>query len=73
ERIPLGRFGELDELADLASYLVSDRAAYINGEIVAIDGGEWLAGAGEFSSLGKHVSDAEWQALKPKKPSAAGS
>ena len=51
KRIPLGRFGEHPELANLAAYLISDYAAYINGEVVTIDGGEWLKGAGEFNSL----------------------
>jgi enoyl-[acyl-carrier-protein] reductase (NADH) len=51
ERIPLKRVGEHIELANLASYLISDQAAYINGEVVTIDGGEWLKGAGEFNDL----------------------
>lgn len=67
KRIPLGRFGELDELTDLASYLVSDRAAYINGAIVTIDGGEWLAGAGEFSQLAGEITAEQWESFKPKK------
>lgn len=50
-RIPLGRFGEHAELGNLASYMVSDFASYMNGEVVTIDGGEWLKGAGEFSNL----------------------
>lgn len=50
-RIPLKRFGEHHELANLASYLVSDFAAYVNGEVVTIDGGEWIYGAGEFTAL----------------------
>lgn len=51
KRIPLGRFGEHSELANLAVFLVSDAAAYINGECVTIDGGEAIAGAGQFSQL----------------------
>jgi NAD(P)-dependent dehydrogenase (short-subunit alcohol dehydrogenase family) len=51
KRIPLGRFGEHQELANLAAYLMSDYSAYINGEVITIDGGEWLKGAGEFNSL----------------------
>jgi len=47
-RIPLGRFGEHEELEDLAVYLMSDRSAFVNGEVVVIDGGEWLTG-GEFN------------------------
>lgn len=51
KRIPLQRYGEHHELANLACYLVSDFAAYINGEVVTIDGGEWLHGAGEFNAF----------------------
>jgi NAD(P)-dependent dehydrogenase (short-subunit alcohol dehydrogenase family) len=51
KRIPLGRVGHHQELANLAAYLVSDFAAFVNGEVVTIDGGEWLYGAGEFNSF----------------------
>jgi NAD(P)-dependent dehydrogenase (short-subunit alcohol dehydrogenase family) len=61
-RIPLGRVGEHQELANLAAYLVSDYAAYVNGEVVTIDGGEWLSGAGEFSMM-ERVPDAMWGPL----------
>ncbi|HEX8690878.1 MAG TPA: SDR family oxidoreductase [Longimicrobium sp.] len=50
-RIPAGRFGEHEELANLAAFLVSDGAGFINGECVAIDGGEWIASGGEFNGL----------------------
>jgi NAD(P)-dependent dehydrogenase (short-subunit alcohol dehydrogenase family) len=50
-RIPMGRFGEHAELANLATFLVSDAAPYINGECVTIDGGEWLGSGGEFNHL----------------------
>lgn len=50
-RIPLRRAGRHEELANLASYLVSDFADYINGEVVTIDGGEWICGAGEMNML----------------------
>jgi NAD(P)-dependent dehydrogenase (short-subunit alcohol dehydrogenase family) len=49
KHVPLGRFGDHAELADLAAYLMSPRAAYINGDCITIDGGEWLKGAGEFN------------------------
>jgi len=52
----------------VASFLLSDGAGYINGEVVTIDGGEWLQGAGQFNFL-RELSDADWQALKPKKRS----
>lgn len=51
QKIPLKRFGEHEELANLAAYLVSDYSGYVTGECVTIDGGAWLAGAGEFNSL----------------------
>lgn len=51
KQVPVGRYGEHQELANLAAYLVSDYAGYINGEVVTIDGGEWLKDAGQFSSL----------------------
>jgi NAD(P)-dependent dehydrogenase (short-subunit alcohol dehydrogenase family) len=50
-RVPLKRFGEHEELANLAAYLVSDYSGYITGDVVTIDGGEWIAGAGEFNQL----------------------
>jgi NAD(P)-dependent dehydrogenase (short-subunit alcohol dehydrogenase family) len=50
-RIPLGRFGQHDELTNLAAFLVSDAAPYINGECVTIDGGAWLASGGLFNAL----------------------
>lgn len=51
QKIPLKRFGEHEELANLAAYLVSDYSGYITGDCVTIDGGGWLAGAGEFNAL----------------------
>jgi len=51
KKIPLRRVGEHQELANLAAYLMSDFSSYINGEVVTIDGGEWLQGAGEFNML----------------------
>ena len=66
-RNPLGRPGEHRELADLATYLLADGSAYINGEVVAIDGGEWLKGAGQFSFLMEMLDEADWQALRPGK------
>ncbi len=50
-RIPLGRFGRHQELANLAVFLISDAAPYINGECVTIDGGAWLASGGLFNGL----------------------
>lgn len=58
-KIPIGRYGDHQELANLAAYLVSDFAAYVNGEVVTIDGGEWLQGAGEFNDFSA-VTDEMW-------------
>jgi NAD(P)-dependent dehydrogenase (short-subunit alcohol dehydrogenase family) len=63
KRIPLGRFGEHQELANLAAYLVSDYSAYMNGEVVTIDGGEWIHGAGEFTNL-EAVPDDMWDVIE---------
>lgn len=49
----VGRLGDHQELANLAAYLISDYAGFITGEVVVIDGGEWIKGAGEFNMLEK--------------------
>jgi NAD(P)-dependent dehydrogenase (short-subunit alcohol dehydrogenase family) len=60
-RHPLKRFGRPEELANLAAFLVSSQAGYVNGECVVIDGGLWLRGAGEFNDA-IEIADAEWEA-----------
>ena len=62
-KIPLGRVGEHRELADLAAFLLAEGSAYINGEVVTIDGGEWLKGAGQFSIM-ESLGEADWEAMK---------
>ena len=59
KKVPVGRVGEHQELANLAAYLLSDYSAYINGEVITIDGAEWLKGAGQFNHL-EMVSDQMW-------------
>jgi NAD(P)-dependent dehydrogenase (short-subunit alcohol dehydrogenase family) len=59
----MGRFGRHDELADLAVYLLSKQADYVNGECVVIDGGLWLRGAGEFNDY-LDVPDAAWEMME---------
>ncbi len=56
---PLGRTGEHGELADLASFLISDRAGYINGEMVVVDGGAHLRSSGAEDLL--QWTDAQWE------------
>jgi NAD(P)-dependent dehydrogenase (short-subunit alcohol dehydrogenase family) len=63
KKVPLRRVGEHQELSNLAAYLLSDYSAYINGEVVTIDGGEWLQGAGQFNMLEK-VPKEMWDMLE---------
>ena len=63
KKVPLKRVGDHQELANLAAYLVSDFSAYINGEVVTIDGGEWLQGAGQFNVLEK-IPQEMWDMLE---------
>jgi len=61
-RNPLGRSGEHSELANLASFLISDCAGYINGEMVVQDGGSHLRGSGAEDLL--QWTDAQWEAQR---------
>lgn len=63
KKVPLKRTGEHQELANLAAYLMSDFSAYINGDVITIDGGEWLMGAGEFNNL-EVVTPEMWDMLE---------
>lgn len=63
KQVPLRRVGEHQELCNLAGYLISDYSAYINGDVVTIDGGEWLQGAGEFNMFTEVTGD-EWDAIE---------
>ncbi|MGQ3014931.1 MAG: SDR family oxidoreductase [Flavobacteriales bacterium] len=63
-RVPLKRVGEHQELANLAAYLVSDYSAYVTGEVVTIDGGEWLNGAGEFNWLDMMTTPEMWDQIE---------
>jgi NAD(P)-dependent dehydrogenase (short-subunit alcohol dehydrogenase family) len=65
-RIPAGRFGTPEEVAELAAFLVSDLSDWMRGEVVTLDGGEWLQGAGEFNDL-VELPDAAWEALRARR------
>ncbi|MGA8501339.1 MAG: SDR family oxidoreductase [Candidatus Sulfotelmatobacter sp.] len=69
DRNPMHRFGTTEELANLAAFLISNGSAYINGEVIRMDGGEFLQGAGEFSNLGRALTEKDWESLKPRKKS----
>jgi NAD(P)-dependent dehydrogenase (short-subunit alcohol dehydrogenase family) len=72
KKIPVGRVGEHQELANLAAYLVSDFSGYVNGEVITIDGGEWLKGAGEFNYLDM-LTPEMWEMAEKMVRSARGS
>lgn len=60
---PMGRVGEMRELANLAVYLLHPLSAYVNGQSIAIDGAAWQAGGGSFSSL-RAWTDDQWTAAR---------
>jgi hypothetical protein len=68
----LKRVGEHQELANLAAFLVSDFSAYINGEVITIDGGEWLQGAGQFNGL-EAIPTEMWDTLEQMTRASKGS
>jgi len=71
-RVPLKRVGENQELANLAAFLISDFSSYINGEVITIDGGEWLQGAGQMNGL-EAIPNEMWDMLEQMTRSAKGS
>jgi NAD(P)-dependent dehydrogenase (short-subunit alcohol dehydrogenase family) len=68
ERIPLGRLGTPEELANLVVFLLSDLCPYQTGDCITMDGGEWLAGAGEFSDYRKIPREVFKEALEKMRP-----
>lgn len=72
KKVPLKRVGEHQELANLAAYLISDFSAYVNGEVITIDGGEWLKGAGQFNLL-EAIPEEMWDMLEQMIKSKKGS
>lgn len=63
EAIPMRRVGEMPELTNLAVFLIADGARYINGETIAIDGGQWLNSAAGFGAL-SDLSDSDWREIR---------
>jgi NAD(P)-dependent dehydrogenase (short-subunit alcohol dehydrogenase family) len=62
-RNPLGRVGKPHELANMAAFLMSDQVEYINGEVIAIDGGMGIMGNGTFSNMLTHTED-DWRRIR---------
>jgi NAD(P)-dependent dehydrogenase (short-subunit alcohol dehydrogenase family) len=71
-RVPIKRTGQLQELANLAAFLISDYSGYINGDVITIDGGEWLQGAGQFNGL-EMVPSGMWDSIEQMTRSVKGS
>ncbi|GFS04212.1 2,4-dienoyl-CoA reductase, mitochondrial [Elysia marginata] len=63
EKIPAGRIGEVGEFTNLATYLLSDYASWISGQIIRLNGGEYPCTAGLFNDL-KHVTNEQWDQLE---------
>lgn len=61
--IPMGRVGQMSELKNLAVFLMGDGVDYLTGETIAIDGGGFLAGGGNFSRLAS-LGDEEWDGIR---------
>jgi NAD(P)-dependent dehydrogenase (short-subunit alcohol dehydrogenase family) len=62
-RNPMGRVGRPSELANMAAFLMSDEVAYINGEVIAIDGGMGIMGNGTFSNMMAYSED-DWRRIR---------
>uniref|UniRef100_A0A8C3U8X6 2,4-dienoyl-CoA reductase 1 n=1 Tax=Catharus ustulatus TaxID=91951 RepID=A0A8C3U8X6_CATUS len=63
ERIPCGRLGTVEEIANLAAYFCSDYASWVNGAVIRMDGGEYVSMAGEFNDL-KRVTKEQWDMME---------
>ena len=63
--VPLRRFGQHIELANLFAYLASDESSYITGELIVIDGGRWMQGVGGPSARAmQDWTDEQWDAMR---------
>ena len=60
ERLPSGRLGEPDELANLVCFVTSDYMNWMTGQIINFDGGEVVGNSGEFNFL-RNISDTQWK------------
>ena len=61
--VPLGRVGEMEELQNLATFLMADGCDYLTGQTIGLDGGQYLTGGGTFSQLDK-LSDEDWENMR---------
>ena len=61
--VPLGRTGEMNELQNLATFLMADGCDYLTGQTIGLDGAQYLTGGGTFSQLDK-LSDEDWENMR---------
>ena len=61
--MPLGRYGQMEELQNLIMFLLSDACEYLTGQTIAIDGGQHLAGPATFADLDE-LTDEQWRAAR---------
>jgi hypothetical protein len=61
---PMGRAGEMHELANLAVFLMGPGAEYVNGQTIAIDGAGFQANGGTFYPMLHALGDAEWDQMR---------
>ena len=61
--VPLGRVGEMEELQNLATFLMADGCDYLTGQTIGLDGGQYLTGGGTFSQL-DNLSDEDWENMR---------
>jgi NAD(P)-dependent dehydrogenase (short-subunit alcohol dehydrogenase family) len=63
--VPLRRFGEHIELANLFAYLTADESAYLTGDLIVMDGGRWMQGVGGINNRAmQNWTDEQWAALR---------
>jgi NAD(P)-dependent dehydrogenase (short-subunit alcohol dehydrogenase family) len=70
DRIPMGRTGTVEELANLTAFLLSDACEYLTGQTIAMDGGQMLAGPGTFADL-TSMSEQDWAQARERSKAAS--
>jgi NAD(P)-dependent dehydrogenase (short-subunit alcohol dehydrogenase family) len=70
DQVPLGRFGTVEELANLNILLLSDGCDYLTGHTIAMDGAQHLAGPGTFAGL-TSLSDEDWREIRERSQAAS--
>ena len=63
DTVPMGRVGQMQELQNLATFLMADGCDYLTGQTIGLDGAQYLTGGGTFSQLDK-LSDEDWQNMR---------